>query len=35
MAKYDVFGDPRGTDNLLIVVQDDTFESFDTRVEIQ
>ena len=34
MAKYDVFGDPRGTDNLLIVVQDDTFESFDTRLAI-
>ena len=34
MAKYDVFGDPRGTDNLLVVVQDEMFESFDTRLAI-
>lgn len=34
MAKYDVFGDPRGTDNLLVVIQHDIFEPLDTRLAI-
>lgn len=34
MARYDVYRDPRGSDNLLICIQADVFESIDTRVAI-
>ncbi len=34
MARFDVFSDPRGTENLLVVVQSDDFERLDTRLAI-
>jgi toxin CcdB len=34
MARFDVFNDPRGTENLLVVVQSDDFERLDTRLAI-
>lgn len=34
MAKYDVFRDPRGSENLLLDIQADIFASFDTRLAI-
>jgi toxin CcdB len=34
MQKYDVFSDPRGSANLLVVVQADDFERFSTRLAI-
>ncbi|MBO6717434.1 MAG: CcdB family protein [Rhizobiaceae bacterium] len=34
MAKYDVFRDPRGTDNLLVVIQDDMFDALETRLAV-
>lgn len=34
MAKFDVFRDPRGTDNLLVVIQNDMFDTFDTRLAV-
>ncbi len=34
MARYDVYRDPRGSDNLLLCIQSDIFNQFDTRVAI-
>lgn len=34
MAKYDVYRDPRGTENLLLSIQSDIFDQFDTRMAI-
>lgn len=34
MARYDVFRDPRGGENLLLEVQADMFAAFDTRLAI-
>ena len=34
MAKYDVYRDPRGSENLLLCIQSDIFDQFDTRVAI-
>lgn len=34
MAKYDVFRDPRGGENLLLDVQANLFASLDTRLVI-
>lgn len=34
MAKYDVYRDPRGTENLLVNVQSDLFDGLDTRMAI-
>ena len=34
MAKYDVYRDPRGTENLLLNVQSDIFDRLDTRLAI-
>ncbi|MEX0954190.1 MAG: CcdB family protein [Rhizobiaceae bacterium] len=34
MANYDVFRDPRGTGNLLVVIQHDIFEGLDTRLAV-
>ncbi len=32
--RFDVFRDPRGTDNLLLIVQADDFDGLDTRLAI-
>lgn len=34
MARYDVYPDPRGGDNLLLSIQADMFDGFDTRMAI-
>lgn len=34
MAKYDVYHDPRGGENLLLSFQADMFAGFDTRLAI-
>jgi len=34
MAKYDVYRDPRGSENLLVCIQADLFDQFDTRMAI-
>jgi toxin CcdB len=34
MAKYDVYRDPRGSENLLVSVQSDLFDGLDTRLAI-
>jgi toxin CcdB len=34
MARYDVYRDPRGSDNLLVCIQSDVFEVIDTRMAI-
>jgi toxin CcdB len=34
MAKYDVYRDPRGSENLLVSIQADLFDQFDTRMAI-
>lgn len=34
MARYDVYRDPRGSENLLLCVQSDLIEQFDTRVAV-
>lgn len=34
MARYDVYRDPRGSENLLLCVQSDLFDQFDTRMAI-
>ncbi len=34
MAKYDVYSDPRGSENLLLCVQSDIFDQVDTRMAI-
>lgn len=34
MARFDVYRDPRGSDNLLLCIQADLFESLDTRLAI-
>ncbi|MHB2267479.1 CcdB family protein [Aliihoeflea sp. PC F10.4] len=34
MARYDVYRDPRGTDNLLVSIQSDVFDALDTRMAI-
>jgi toxin CcdB len=34
MAKYDIYRDPRGGENLLLSIQADMFDAFDTRMAI-
>ncbi|RIK84488.1 MAG: plasmid maintenance protein CcdB [Hyphomicrobiales bacterium] len=34
MARYDVYRDPRGTENLLVCIQADLFDQFETRMVI-
>lgn len=34
MARYDVYRDPRSSDNLLVCIQSDVFEVIDTRMAI-
>lgn len=34
MARFDVYRDPRGSQNLLLCVQSDMFDEFDTRMAI-
>lgn len=34
MARYDVYRDPRGSENLLVSVQADIFDGLDTRTAI-
>ena len=34
MAKYDVYRDVRGSDSLLVWIQADMFDPFDTRLAI-
>ena len=34
MARYDVYRDPRGSENLLLCVQSDLLDQFDTRMAI-
>jgi toxin CcdB len=34
MARYDVYRDPRGSENLLVSVQADIFDGLDTRMAI-
>lgn len=34
MAKYDVYRDPRGSDDLLVCIQSNIFDEIDTRVAI-
>ncbi|MDF1600569.1 CcdB family protein [Mesorhizobium sp. YIM 152430] len=34
MARYDVYRDPRGSDNLLVCIQSEVFEVIDTRMAI-
>lgn len=34
MARYDVYRDPRGSENLLLCIQSDLFDQFDTRMAI-
>jgi toxin CcdB len=34
MARYDVYRDPRGSENLLVCIQSDIFDVIDTRVAI-
>lgn len=34
MARYDVYSDPRRTENLLLCVQSDLLDQFDTRMTI-
>ncbi len=34
MARYDVYRDPRGSENLLVWIQADLFDQFETRMAI-
>jgi toxin CcdB len=34
MARHDVYRDPRGSENLLVCVQSDLFDQFETRMAI-
>lgn len=34
MARYDVYRDPRGSENLLVCIQADLFDQFETRMAI-
>jgi toxin CcdB len=34
MARYDVYRDPKGSDSLLLCLQDDLFDSLETRVVV-
>jgi toxin CcdB len=34
MAKYDIYTDPRGGESLLLSIQADMFDGFDTRLAI-
>lgn len=34
MARYDVHRDPRGSENLLVCIQADLFDRFETRMAI-
>lgn len=34
MARFDVYRDPRGSDNLLVCIQSDVFDVIDTRMVI-
>ena len=34
MARYDVYRDPRGSENLLVCIQADLFDQFETRMVI-
>lgn len=34
MPKYDIYRDPRGTENLLVNVQADVLDTLDTRMAI-
>lgn len=34
MARFDVYRDPRGSENLLLDVQADLLDQFDTRVAV-
>ena len=34
MARFDVYRDPRGSDNLLLSIQADMFDGLDTRMAI-
>lgn len=34
MARYDVYRDPRGSENLLVCIQADLFDQLETRMAI-